>query len=335
MVDAQQYKNPEGLTPYRFHAVYHEAMPAEKRGSFLMADVGGRGFVAGFFYGVRQLDSDDSWYHNGGDLWLLDGETDPHALRGVGGEDVFGYSFGLHESCYQWTGTPYHRKAEEGQPTEIVAYRFFGVDPIPFKSSLVLRFGTRANDTQSVVYYYRHPSTAVPTVDSPKRWTILGPFACRSAEDFARAEFPEKNPADWPASWQANFGQYRRKEPATFRPVETASEHTWVDFTRHLRPFGRANPGTQPAAVSAYATTMITCEKEGAVNLLLGYDDWLKLWVNGELVAQREHNRGIATDAIPAMLRPGENRILLKLSNSDNEQWRLWAFSFRVQKREP
>ncbi|NLX96478.1 MAG: hypothetical protein GXY83_09910, partial [Rhodopirellula sp.] len=94
----------------------------------------------------------------------------------------------------------------------------------------------------------------------------------------------------------------------------------------------RTNVGTQPVEVSAYAATTITADKEETVNLVVGFDDWLRLWINGEFVAQREHNQGFATARIPVKLRPGENRVLLKLSNFDNQQWRLWAFSLRVER---
>ena len=332
MVNWQKYKSSESLTPYRLHAVYHEAMPAEKSGSFLMANVSGRGFVAGMVKAVREIDRSDRWFHTGGDLWLIDGETDPHALRGIGGEDVFGYSFGVHESLSQWTGTPYLFNGDKQQAGEIVAYRFFGPDPVAFDSSLVLRFGSKANDLESVVYYYHEESTTAPQVESPDEWTILGPFECKTFDDFSRVEFPEKNSAEWPASWQANFGQYESKKPLTFRPTAVHSEHTWVDFTRWLRTPKRTNVGTQPVEVSAYATTTITSDKEERIELLVGFDDWMKLWINGQPVAERRHDNGFTMSTIPVSLHPGKNRVLLKLSNFDNQQWRLWAFSFRVRR---
>jgi hypothetical protein len=89
--------------------------------------------------------------------------------------------------------------------------------------------------------------------------------------------------------------------------------------------------GTQPFAVSAYAMTTIAAEDEVSDRLVIGFDDWLKVWVNGRLVTERQHYDGFATAAIPAQFQRGENRILVKLSNSDNEQWRLWAYSFRVE----
>ena len=67
------------------------------------------------------------------------------------------------------------------------------------------------------------------------------------------------------------------------------------------------------------------------MRLVIGFDDWLKLWVNGEQVASLQHDSGFGVAAIPVTLRAGENDVLLKLSNFDNEEWRLWAVSLRVR----
>ena len=93
-------------------------------------------------------------WHTGGDTWLLDGETNPHVLRGIGSEDLFGHSFGMYPDMSAWTGAP-HVVGLNADCAEVVAYRFFGADSVTFNSSLSLRFGTRANDMESVLYYYK------------------------------------------------------------------------------------------------------------------------------------------------------------------------------------
>lgn len=53
--------------------------------------------------------------------------------------------------------------------------------------------------------------------------------------------------------------------------------------------------------------------------ILLGTDDGVRLWVNGEMVLS--HNRHEAAvpekDAVPVKLRKGKNAILLKINNGD------------------
>jgi hypothetical protein len=338
MANWQQYKPDTSLPPYRFHAVFNEAKPAEGYGSYLMADITGKGWVGGFAKGVRPKDPSDCWYHTGGDLWLIDGETDPHVIRGIGSEDIFGYSFGLHSSCHEWTGTPLVQKDPPGpDPTgvsETAAYRFFGPDPVVFNDSLVFRFGSRANDVESVVYYYVDKTSADKhRTESERQWQIVGPFECNNDEDFDRAEFPELPEEEWQARVDADFGQYRgQRVKRSFTPAMTESEHGWVDFSRFLRTPARTNIGTQPLNVSAYAISRIHCSEASRKRIRIGFDDGLKLWVNGSVVYSGRHEQGFleaTVDSVP--FQEGMNTVMVKLNNFDNVEWRAWAFSFHLE----
>ena len=318
MVNWQKYDNQAALTPYRLHAQFTEAKPAQALGTTLLGAISGRGFVAGMFHAVVRKDYRDMIWHTGGDTWLIDGETDPHVLRGIGSEDLFGHSFGVYPDMSQWTGAP-HVVGLKADCAEVVAYRFFGADSVLFNSSLVMRFGTRANDMESVLYFYKRLETPTPQVETPATWTLCGPFDCQTFDDFNRAEFPETPPVQWPPAWQ--WGG------RTLTPVKTKPELTWIDFTRWFRRDATGNVGTQPAAVAAYAETVITAPSDRRVLLRLGFDDWLKLWLNDKLIATLRHDDGFALSEIPIALSRGQNRLRLKLSNFDNVEWRCWAFS--------
>jgi hypothetical protein len=73
----------------RFTAIHSKMSPAERFGSIQMADFDGNGFISGMFQAVSISDTTDAWYHTGGETFLLDGETTPRVIRGIGGEDVF------------------------------------------------------------------------------------------------------------------------------------------------------------------------------------------------------------------------------------------------------
>ncbi len=64
--------------------------------------------------------------------------------------------------------------------------------------------------------------------------------------------------------------------------------------------------------------------------LRLGFDDWMSVWVNDQLITTLRHDNGFAVSEIPVTLSRGDNRLRLKLCNFDNIEWRCWAFSSAV-----
>ncbi len=318
MVNWQRYDRQVSLTPYRLHAQFTQENPAEPLGTTLLGAILGSGFVAGLFHAVQRHDYRDMIWHTGGDTWLIDGETNPHVLRGIGSEDLFGHSFGMYPEMSAWTGAP-HVVGLDADCSQVVAYRFFGADSVTFNSSLSLRFGTRANDMESVLFYYKMAGSDAPAVEMPAKWTLSGPFDCQTWQDFERAEFPQKPEEEWPAEWEWG-GRH-------LAAVKTAPELTWIDLSRWFRRDATGNTGTQPADAAAYAETAITAQSEKQAVLRLGFDDWMRVWVNDELIATLRHDNGFAVNEVPVTLRQGENRLRLKLSNFDNVEWRCWAFS--------
>ena len=318
MVNWQKYDKQLSLTPFRLHAQFTEEKPAEPLGTTLLGAIRGSGFVAGLFHAVQRHDYRDMIWHTGGDTWLLDGETNPHVLRGIGSEDLFGHSFGMYPDMSAWAGAP-HVVGLNADCAEVVAYRFFGSDSVTFNSSLSLRFGTRANDMESVLYYYKAMEADTTAIETPEEWTLSGPFNCQTWDDFDRAEFPESPEEEWPPEWEWGGRQ--------LTAVKTAPELSWIDFTRWFRRDATGNTGTQPVDAAAYAETVITAQSQKRTVLRLGFDDWLKVWLNDKLITTRRHDDGFAISEVPVTLSRGENRLRLKLSNFDNVEWRCWAFS--------
>ena len=318
MVNWHKYDKKLSLTPFRLHAQFTEEKPAEPLGTTLLGAIRGSGFVAGLFHAVRRQEYRDMIWHTGGDTWLIDGETNPHVLRGIGSEDLFGHSFGMYPDMSAWTGAP-HVVGLSADCAEVVAYRFFGADSVTFNSSLSLRFGTRANDMESVLYYYKSAESDTTAVETPEEWTLTGPFKCQSFDDFERPQFPETPEQEWPAEWEWG-GRH-------LTAVKTAPELSWIDFSRWFRRDATGNTGTQPVDAAAYAETVITAQSEKRAVLRLGFDDWLKVWLNDKLITTRRHDDGFAISEVPVTLSKGDNRLRLKLSNFDNVEWRCWAFS--------
>jgi hypothetical protein len=314
-VDWQQYPPGTDLAPYRLNAVHRREFPARHRASFPMADISGRGFVAGIFKGIRQRDFSDMIYHTKGQLWLIDGETAPHAINGHNEEDDFSFFWGYQRVMTPWIGSPYHRLSSRENQDGVI-YRFFGPDPIPFRSSLVLSCGSRADDTETIVYYYRADGSEAASVRSPANWQLTGPFECREYDQFLKSEFPERKSGQWDDPL---------RDGDRAMPVHAAaSTHTWID----LWPFYRA--GGAPEALvdhSVYARTTVDSDRERRVQLRFGFDDWLSVWLNGEKLGSFRHDHGLELATVTGQFRKGSNELLIKTSNFQNITKRLWVFN--------
>lgn len=339
MADVHCYDSAAALTPLRFSARYNLFDPAPGYSFVELADIAGRGFVAGLVHGTDARDPTDSWYHTGGDTWLLDGEGDPMIIRGNGGEDVVGYSFGVHRSDHLWQGTLYTADPEGrgAGGTPCIFYRFFGPDAILFNESALCKFGSREARIETNLYYY---SQEVPHFepDTIHQWYLCGPFDGRTFEAFDRQEFPETEaPSDrtfateLPA-WQPDQCRPPEQRPPAYRGrwVAVASRHGWVDFLDAYRGIGFGNHAAGGEGGAAYALGWLESAFDAEATLRLSFDDWMRVWVNDEHVATRRHEGGFATAEIPVRLHPGRNKLLLKLSNAVNLEFLAWAFNLQV-----
>ena len=182
MIDWQEYRANVDLTPLRFHAQRNISLPASTARPFPILETEGVGFLAGYFMGWRQKDHGDMVFHNSGTRILIDGETDPHVICGCNVEDDFGFSWGFNQYQTQWMGCPYRdnrgRNDQDG-----VFYRFFGPDPIMFRSSLLFTSNARPDDYEAVSYFYRVPESKAAIVNSPAEWIAVGLFGDGASSD--------------------------------------------------------------------------------------------------------------------------------------------------------
>ncbi|MCP5117329.1 MAG: DUF2961 domain-containing protein, partial [bacterium] len=222
--DYHRYEPGSLSEPLRFRAAYRRVNRAEAYGKpYHLGHAKGRGVIAGMTLGVRAFDRRDAWYHCGGDLMLLDGDTDrARLLSGIGGEDFFGTAWGQEVFSNRSVGTPYYDETRDAPAEEprvvFAAYRFFDRDPISFAESFSYDFGSLENDMSSVLYWYqegaaaavarlpsmddRLPDTLAPDgkydvpVEPGLTWNLCGPFSCETKAEFERREFPEDK-IDW------------------------------------------------------------------------------------------------------------------------------------------
>ena len=150
------------------------------------------------------------------------------------------------------------------------------------------------------------------------QWKMIGPFDNREMAGFAVA-YPPESKIDPAAEYEGQLGK------VSWQPIATEDDYGVVDIAKQIENYKGS---------TMYATTKFQSASEQQVQFRLGTPNAWKLWVNGQLVFQREeYHRGTGMDqyTVPVKLRPGANTVLLKLCQ--NEQDQPWAQRYQFQLR--
>ncbi len=367
-VDWHAYPAGSLTEPLRFHAQFRREFPCQAHGrGYLVLDAVGRGWLLGFNYGVAVRDDRARWSHAGAENIYAANEAGapegPFAhLRGGGGEDTFGASYGgvLHRpSTHLDQGVPYYAQEDLGPPFArhtLAAYRFFAADAIPFGRAVQMRFGSMANDICSTAYWYQEPPhrpfVRLPSWDgllkgaelpyeatdppaAAPRWMVLGPFHPDAAAALrAAADGGDRIDPDWrlEASGYPPDSPWRSggRHVARWRPL--ADVHGFVDFALAFLPASADNSVTWPAV--AVAQTWLHVQAAGAVSLELGWAHHLRLRVGGgpwESLGRRAY---FQTRTHRVELQAGWNRVQVELDSPaegiDGTTWGTWTFALRA-----
>lgn len=149
-------------------------------------------------------------------------------------------------------------------------------------------------------------------------WKIVGPFDNKDKKGFPVAYPPEKS-LDLNADYEGQLGN------VTWQTIESDDDYGVVNIAEQIENYKGS---------LMYATTTYQSDREQALEIRLGTPNAWKLWVNGELVFQREeYHRGTKMDQykVPVTLKAGVNTILLKVCQ--NEQEDSWAQRYQFQLR--
>ena len=325
MVDWQQYREGVELTPLRFHSQRSIALPGSPAKPFPIAETEGAGFLAGYIMGWRQKDHGDMVFHNSGTRMLIDGQTDPHVISGHNVEDDFGFSWGFNQYQTRWVGCPYRdnrgRNDQDG-----VYYRFFGPDPILFRSSLIFTSNARPDDYEAVSYFYQARSSQTPQTPqahSPTKWKVIGPFADgNSLEAFNK-------PADELVRQlsQTELSDRVRIGETDYAVHDLDSKYGWL----RLEHIIQHRPAYPPTDHSYYARTTLNSDTDRRAILRLGLDNWAIIYLNGKQITMLDHSEEFETAKIPISLRKGDNELLIKTNNRLNRDRLVWVLNCSVE----
>lgn len=343
----------------RFHAQFRFENPCEQYGrNYLFLDAMGQGILMGATFGITMRHPQpDAWFHGGGDTMLIDGESQATVLHGIGAEDFVGHSWGVKKFHSRYIGTPYEDRDEEGRLKRLGLYRFFVQDPVFFTRSIRAVLGALGNAYSSVVYWYQtephRPFFRVPSADKrlpdaealygrydlepqpAENWSILAPFPCNPGEPFGTARSFETGETDDEHYRYTPVGVEGHSRPT--RPGSEFMDVRWQPQTAHHH-FVDFNIAARPAItciclqtdVVGYALRYVQFPSDGEAQFHFAFDDEAAVWVNDQQCFRGCHPHGFRAVAFTARVRKGRNRILVKLSNQENDNWRFWGFSLRM-----
>ncbi len=341
-VDWHRYPDQAMEEPRRFCARWRREMPTQRYGeNYLVMDADGPGQLLGFAYGVRLIDSTDRWSHGGSENLYIDGEgSHPAHIRGIGGEDTFGTSYGgaLHPpETHHYASLPYYTHEDTGEARvaqRLAGYRFFEHDTMPFQHSLHFRFGCMENDICSTAYWYQQ-SPVRPFFRIGEDWGLLsagkplprgawdcplpvtGAFALDGPfKDQADPDFTDLLNRPWPGAWGDKW-------------IRLECLRHFTDFGVVLRPSARGVGTFHEGWGLARCVLDAPCDM--TARLLLAWDDRMTLRINDAAPMDLGEHAAFRARALDVPLRKGPNRLTVALGNTRGSNHGGWAFVFRAE----
>jgi len=344
-VDWHRYPDQPLPEKRRFCARWRREFPTQRYGEdFFMLDADGPGQLVGFVYGVRLIDNTDRWSHGGADNIYIDGDgQQPAYLRGIGGEDAFGASYG---GATHVPGThlnaemPYYVHVDVGdaRPAQtLVGYRWFLNDAIHFRRSIHMRFGCMSNDICSTVYWYQEKPVR-PFFRLPD-FAHLVPVERQSDLELPRGshDLPLPEGGQW---WVSAAGDAGALNAALTTPLELArpfdaqgwtnraAMHGFLDFGHVHHPERRGAGVFHEGAASARC--VLHALQDGTARFQLAWDDRLVLRVNDGQPLDLGHHNNFGKQELNVSLKKGKNVVVVTLSNTRNFNHGGWAFALRA-----
>lgn len=184
---------------------------------------------------------------------------------------------------------------------------------------------TAARDVDQIDALAKQLRDLKQQVDLPRHygfvmdWQLIGPFDNADKKGFPVA-YPPEQQVDFAATYPGKSG------PVKWVTHQSTDQNGAVDLNKAL--------GKHKGAIT-YAAAEFTSDKETPCQLRLGCINANKIWLNGELLFEREvYHTAFKIDQYVAngILKPGKNVILLKIcQNEQTESWAQdWAFQLRV-----
>ncbi len=144
-----------------------------------------------------------------------------------------------------------------------------------------------------------------------RNWHIIGPFERERTRPFDLKSVPYEQ------TFEGETGR------VAWREATGEEKHGHIDLEEELEETDHA---------SAFARATVEVEEAMDTELVLGSDDGLRVWVNGEKVFEDMGTRGWEPDQfrVPVSLKKGKNEIVCKIEENTGS----WGFSVKYVSRE-
>ena len=307
------------------------------------------GYLLGFTMGVtvskeEQDLVDDLWFHNGGELLVLDHSIPERAslMRGLGSEDNF------FETCTptinKMPGTDTHgfqyalgrSKSPMTHAVEradyVSAYRvFLNHDVIPFSSSLDFRIGnTEHYEYSNVAFWYgSRPTPGTPPNLFTDRWEVCG------KEEFNPDNFEDLDKA----RQELERRPMMRKDCQEVRTSGSDLLDLTYALTNHaIHGNEKISLGLVQARVSVYATiskefisAILDSSSYSCIQLQIYHDDVTIVWLENDLVYFGATRKGHDVSWSSPHYPTGDVKVSMLVGNTENINYRAWTVGIMVK----
>jgi hypothetical protein len=150
-------------------------------------------------------------------------------------------------------------------------------------------------------------------------WQLIGPFDNRGGKGFKEV-YPPEEKIDPAATYEGSAGS------VSWNPYHTDQEYGEVDLNKALG---------KHMGVAGYALATFESDREQPVEIRVGSENAIKVWLNGEKICEAEAyhaNSAIDQYVGRGTLKEGKNLILVKVCQDEQTvDWaQNWVFQLRV-----
>jgi hypothetical protein len=285
--------------------------------------------------------------HGGGDFAIVDaGTNSPSFLHGINGEDYFSFAF-----FGQGENFPFSEAFDNDKGRMRIHFE----NPYPFTESIAVYWGvTGGLSPRSVAYWYQDTPADLSESASEaagREWFVFGPVTVKQLA--GNGNTPDVSDLDrlfsvLPDPGYLDAGLPAEAEHIMFGKTFKGTYHGWARqhtsgphlnlmyVYGHVMPELGANQHMGYYARCMMARTEISSDRERQVILQISYDDPLQLFMNGrEIYADADLSMGFVTRTVEADLSEGDNRLLVKMLDTPNNNT-MWAgLSPRILEKHP